>query len=766
MINEDPDGTGPKLGVKTYFVGFFTTYNKEYNDQLEGMALASDWGTEWTEEMGNITYALYASTGAELKTALATIMNIILKGTYTRSAPVVSSAGDVWAGGYFEVDPFDYMWHGHFVGLLNPEMVGGATFITATEEVPFIDAAELLNDRDDTDRDIFTATLGSATCEKIDFTGVNAAALSEYLQPDDINKNNLTWEDGDDEDAELLIEFIRGKAGAKYQDGKIREWQLGAINRSSPVLVYEPHGELITRSDTYGNFYEMYEARAYIIYVGANDGMLHALFGEDPDGDPDDPSRSFLEESFAYIPPSVHENLKYLWQGTQWYYVDGSPYAADIEIPVDLSEIPGTDEDKEKMGCDLDDETCWLTYVLCGLRQGGRSYFTLEITDADTTSSADTMEPAPWAHPKWVFEDDGLGNTWSFPVIHEVHFDEPGTIPYRVVAIFGGGWSKSGEVRVGSYLYVINMENAQIIKKFLVPDKTEDPTVDPYPDPDFDNLNDLPGDPAVVDRDDDAYADIIYIGDMQGRVWKANLYDDNPDNWKLCLFYDTGDLEGEGPEFATDAYRRPVFYVPSVTRTGNGDPEDPLLVYFGTGHIEESDEALNEEAVNRVFAIQDSDSLGGCSYGTLFHGDTAGWPGNWSTWAIDSTERLHGTGFPIALQPGEKIMAPPLTGDERVKFYTYSPTERANVCDTGGVFYWEVNYLTGQGMLGRSGSPRVEQQAKASTSCYTISPKGDLVTFVPPEEDKGEEGGFLLKPTSAVSTGYILSWGEGLDFKL
>lgn len=799
-LNEDPDGGGPKLGTKTYFIGFFIEYNADYVQQLEALADYSDWGPAWTEDMGNITDPFYAKDEAELKSSLASIMNIVLADTYTRSAPVVNANQSSLAAGYFEIAPFDYLWRGHFVGLqeLTSEQWGG-TIITATDDNPFIDAAELLNDlngpNDHLKRDIFTALLKGNTLEKVDFipSAPNSMDLSPSLDPDDIDGDTLTWQDGDWDDTELLIEFVRGKAGALFRDEmKTREWRLGAINRSSPKLVTEPGGPLVMESLTYKKFAEYHYDRPDIIYVGANDGMLHAFLFEDVDGDPDDTSRNFLEESFAYIPPSVHENLSYLWQGVQWYYVDGSPAAADVELHVDPSVIPADTTKAKNIGCDPDKETCWYTYLLCGLRQGGRSYFSLEITDADTTSSEDTSpEPAPWAQPKWMFDDPGyMGDSWSNPVVSEVHYKEPGLpLDYRVIAVFGGGWSESDEARIGSYLYIINVEDGQILKRFLIPDKTEDPGDSPYPDPDYFNTNNLPGDPAVVDRDKDGYGDIIYIGDIQGRVWKANILSSDTTEWKLSLFYDTADLDGKGPYYKTkdkdpkwdtyDSWRRPVFYRPTVVALE--DSQD-LIVYFGTGHIEESDEALNEESVNRVFAIIDSDTISGCSYGTLYHGDTTEWSGNWSTWSITSDERLHGCGFPIALQPGEKIMGPPVVIGGNLIFYTYSPVERPNVCENGSVFFWKVDHLSGWGILNVEGSTelqRVKQKAISATGCYTITPSGELITFNPPKPGELTRGGGPGVVFSAsekmgwgqddyytTKGGFILSWGEGVDFKL
>ena len=94
-----------------------------------------------------------------------------------------------------------------------------------------------------------------------------------------------------------VVEYIKGK---KIDGYRIRSTKLGDIVHSSPVL------------------------EEGILYVGANDGMLHAFeINADSDGNIKG------NEMFAYVPSFVFENLKeftnpdYLHK----YYVDLTPTA-------------------------------------------------------------------------------------------------------------------------------------------------------------------------------------------------------------------------------------------------------------------------------------------------------------------------------------------------------------------------------------------------------------------------------------------------------
>ncbi len=104
-----------------------------------------------------------------------------------------------------------------------------------------------------------------------------------------------------------------------------------------------------------------------VLYVGGNDGMLHAFRATDTDGG---------EELFAYVPGLVYSNLRELADPaySHAFYVDNTP-------------------DTQKMGTK--------TMLVGGLGKGGKGYYCLDITDAATaiTSESVLASRVQWEYP-------------------------------------------------------------------------------------------------------------------------------------------------------------------------------------------------------------------------------------------------------------------------------------------------------------------------------------------------------------------------------
>lgn len=128
------------------------------------------------------------------------------------------------------------------------------------------------------------------------------------------NKTNLTaglLGVAGDADRDQLVDFITGRDSYDDNDNgnttENREWLLGDIRHSKPAVVnYRPF--------TLANEANCSENKS-MIFVGTNDGMLHAFF--DCNG----------HEAWAFIPDKVLPNLKELAARPALinYYVDASP---------------------------------------------------------------------------------------------------------------------------------------------------------------------------------------------------------------------------------------------------------------------------------------------------------------------------------------------------------------------------------------------------------------------------------------------------------
>ena len=167
--------------------------------------------------------------------------------------------------------------------------------------------------------------------------------------------------------------YIRGVRTGEMQFGgafRDRQHLLGDIVNSSPAFVKDTN----------------------TVYVGANDGMLHAF--RESDG----------AELWAVVPPNVLDTVKNLnsTAGDHVFYVDASPIAADIKVG-----------------------GSWKTIVVFGLRRGGNHYYALDITDTTNPSFM------------WSFTDTKMGETWSEPAIGKVKIGSTDTYAMFV----GGGYA-------------------------------------------------------------------------------------------------------------------------------------------------------------------------------------------------------------------------------------------------------------------------------------------------------------------------------------
>jgi len=707
---------GDWLPTKVYLIGFALQTASGADtfamQMLENMADASD----IPNEIGDLTDPLYANSEQDLIAALNWIMSKIMEGSYTLSPPVLSPNYDYGIAGYFEVVAEDYLWRGHLKLAEAPpdleEQEGSSITVEST-----YDAGEVLNTRDPNTRQIFTSIYNDSDnkWEKVDFASNNASVLYDYLFANEQVDQDLDG-DVDTTDASILIDFIRGDKNATYLDADEtpRTWRLGAIYHSKPRIVIPPIPYAFPNDDTYQAFAQQYSDLPMIAYVGALDGMLHAFFVEDPDGDGE---RLPMEEAFAYIPNQLLSKLYLLRQGQQEIFVDGDPVVAAMRTHMD--NVP------DVAWCDMDEGWCWRILLFSGLRDGGPVYLSLDVTDASTVFG----QAGDDVTVRWEFTDPDvpsdpfdsiLGNSWSTPRLAEVNYQPEGEeFGTRAVMVFGGGKDPngfSGTPNMGSWLYFVDLDTGETVKVIPVPSIKQKCDIGPGElvtpetyescDKKDKNMNQVPGDVFLVDIDNDGSPDWGYFGDFEGRVWKINIHDPDPENWGICLFFDTGDkgydnippsppgyisasCDGDlneygkrQPNCVNPDKRRPILYRPEFTMAPHGEG---YIVYVGTGHVEDKLEALDQTRRNYVFALLDRDAINECTYADIWVGRTG-----------------EDSGWPIELEPGEKLISAPRIYKGVVYFLTYNPYDITNPCAPGTTYKWGVNYATGEGALATS----------------------------------------------------------------
>lgn len=477
----------------------------------------------------------------------------------------------------------------------NGDKTGAAEIIPLTEMQPIWEAGKKLAERDlaSNDRNIKTwvdtDTDGVVDSgEFIDFddgVSANVTLLQPYLRA------------ADNTEAENIIKFIRGEVVSGYRDRKVtvdssvKTWRLGDIVYSSPVSVGNPQGRYDLRNgDTsYINFFKRYKDRRHVVYVGANDGMLHAFnagyfhvgddsgtteiehgwFTENPNDNTG--GKALGEELWAFIPQELLPHLKWLTQ-TDYdktkhvYYVDGSPKIVDAQVFTE----------EGVCASDLNDSGCihpggWGTVLIGSMRLGGGSITAAALNFKSAYFALDVTNPESDPALLWTYTEADLGFTMSWPAV--MRFDKDswyvvvgsGPITYNgerdnslATNKFASNMSENGQI------YVINLKTGAQIAKIQA--DASNP-VDP---------NAFMGDPVVFDLPRDYVTDVVYIGKTYYKTnqWRGKVY--------RLLTSVTGfnktNFTGYSLEELVDP-DKPVLVKPTATI----DSSNNLWVYFGTG---------------------------------------------------------------------------------------------------------------------------------------------------------------------------------------
>ena len=226
------------------------------------------------------------------------------------------------------------------IDLTGASPVAGATATNWSAHVQFA-TNELTPGYWDTGRKIIT----NAGSSQLAFRWSNLSAAQQQVV--DLNAYNAAATFSD------IVNFVRGERINEYPIGnlRLRFSILGDIIHSNPEYVGAPEAGITDSS--YVSFVNANLSRAPRVYVGANDGMLHAF------------DAATGNEVWAYIPSSVIGNVARLAGRTysHTYFVDGGLTVQDAYF-----------------------SGAWHSVLLGSLGGGGKGLFALEVTHPDLTS--------------------------------------------------------------------------------------------------------------------------------------------------------------------------------------------------------------------------------------------------------------------------------------------------------------------------------------------------------------------------------------------
>jgi type IV pilus assembly protein PilY1 len=280
-----------------------------------------------------------------------------------------------------------------------------------------------------------------------------------------------------------LIDYLRGDTSNDANHAgnyRVREAPLGDIVNSRPVfvrgnidLLYDATGSSIPGASSYRTYVNVKKARPEgVLFVGANDGMLHAFRDGASSGDP-----VAGDEIFAYVPKAVLPNLSTLahkkYGQTDFphkYFVDGRLVETDAYFG-----------------------SAWANLVVGSTGAGAKSVFALQVPDDPLTVSGNNL--------LWEVSSTTTGFGELGYLLADV---QTGVLPTgEWVAIFGNGYfSASGSAQ----LFVVNLQTGALIQK-----------IDTLSGPN----NGLSG--VTLVRDSTQRVKGAYAGDIKGNLWKFDL---------------------------------------------------------------------------------------------------------------------------------------------------------------------------------------------------------------------------------------------------
>lgn len=493
-------------------------------------------------------------------------------------------------------------------------------------------AAQALAARDYTTRLIFTR-LDAAS------NGLPAGSPVSFAKLGDLSANQQKLLG-----TQSVLDFVRGDRSGEGTLYRQRNGVLGDIIHSNAVYVdYPPNG--LDDNDR--------------LYVGANDGMLHAF------------NAKTGAEVFAYIPSTVFPTLPLLAQtsynSAHRYLVDGAIAVADVVLP--------NDGQTHKL-------------LVGGLGAGGQGYYALDITSPTASNAAQATAKLLWevndrsasAVDPSQQKFNELGFSYAQPVITTV----AGSGAPRPAVIVGNGYVSTfpdGSVGSGdAFLMILDAATGKMIRAIATGSG------------DSKSPNGLSS-PQAVDVNGDGIVDFVYAGDLKGNLWRFDLRGADATAWSVSF---------AGKPLFTAANQQGQSQSITVQPAVVPHPDGGAVVLFGTGRMLDDEDQAGpaSQQIQTLYGIRDRFDDQPADPTTLIvqelteHSYTD--PNNASAPAVRVRSSSNvvvpasAGGWLVDLDSGERVITPLQVRSGRVIFTTTNPT-----VDDQANWLVELNDLTG-----------------------------------------------------------------------
>lgn len=504
------------------------------------------------------------------------------------------------------------------------------------------------------------------------------------------------------------ISYLRGNQALEGSLLRDRSTRLGDIINSSPVISSPKdnfgyralYGANPADIDPFG--YAAYmtakATRRPMVYVGANDGMLHAFDGETG------------VERFAYIPSTALGHMGNLL--FPYRAADGNDQKFQHRYFVDG---PVTVSDARWGGA-------WRTVLVGSAGAGGKGVFALNVTNPTTFTGSSVL----WEVSGSVSGTTGqrIGHVLGKPVVVPMR---TGTTDPVWRAVFGNGF---GSTSGAASLFVVDIATGNVT---TIPVAETGGPATP---------NGL-GSVVLVDRyisntstrGSDGYADTAYAGDLHGNIWKFDLRNNTVANGGQPIF--TASVAGQ---------RQPITGGLEVA----SGPGGGVLIYFGTGSFSFENDAA-DQGLQSLYSVLDTGSttpntvtranlaqqtLVAAADGVRSLAGNAVNYVNQRGWYMDLATVLGGD---VTLR-GERFVGNPRLQSGLILFPTFEPAGTLlDPCATGGTnWLYALNAISGgAGLSGLRANSPTGTAAPAGTVGTLLDTAGtipvkDVAVLLPP----------------------------------
>ncbi|MGX9609060.1 hypothetical protein [Acinetobacter sp. T63] len=402
--------------------------------------------------------------------------------------------------------------------------------------------------------------------------------------------------------------------------------QMGSILHSLPVLLTQSGKAVAVKDATSGNVYVDTTDRKDYVLFGTTQGLLHVV-----DAKTGVEKFSFLPKEMAEKQYELFKSGAGTWDNGKnalYYGVDGEWAAHTVYVSKDDGTLTVDGVVRDVAG-GLEGEKENLQgkqWVYGGLRMGGRSYYALDLTGLDDSSSSSPkikfhIDPASSSVKSLGYDEDGnpvlitkkyaalakMGQSWSKPKLDYVNWNGE----RKLVMFVGGGYDAGGDdgdglydangVRtgyagyekynyeqdneIGAGVYMFDADNGELLWYASKTEASGSVEHTEHDDLQYSVVSEI----KTVDRNNDGVVDHLYFGDLAGQAFRVDLHQPQSDGSfefvpQITRILNLHKTNGTSPRF----YYPPVFtahHSAGGTEGGNivvasflsGNKSSPLL---------------------------------------------------------------------------------------------------------------------------------------------------------------------------------------------